>query len=185
MDDQKFGRFQSSALNDCGRGRRARAVHKRTVPVACCLFGVRLLPRAEHGSIDGFVGLPYHDPVRPGATIIRGHLAPATHPPTIGPMPTTARHHYPRHTITATCRTCRHSAKLDLAALIASGRGDVLIDDLPLRCQGTVYDEHGGGQCLATRPRFIVGVVGAGVSRLVDLDASTPPAAPTPPAASP
>lgn len=57
----------------------------------------------------------------------------------------------PGYDVNAWCRKCQHTVRLDLAALIANGHGDVLLVNLPLRCR-----------CGSPQFGIIVGAISAG-----------------------
>lgn len=54
----------------------------------------------------------------------------------------TARGYAGIHRVTVICQTCDHVADLDLPAVVASGRGDVPLIQLRLRCSAC-----GGAKC--------------------------------------
>jgi hypothetical protein len=67
----------------------------------------------------------------------------ATSGSTLGELPT-AKDYAGIHTVFAVCRdpACDRWAKLDLAALVAAGQGDIPLIQLPLRCSACGKTGH-------------------------------------------
>jgi hypothetical protein len=59
----------------------------------------------------------------------------------MGELPT-ARDYAGVHTVHGVCPHCDHIQELDLAALVTTGRGDVPLIELPLRCSACGKTGH-------------------------------------------
>nr|WP_321986100.1 hypothetical protein [uncultured Lichenicoccus sp.] len=59
---------------------------------------------------------------------------PLFHPDDVQPLPTIRITHESGHNVLVRCNRCDRATPLDLPSLIAAGRGEVALVELPMRC---------------------------------------------------